>query len=195
MIRLLQKVQFRLQFEILAHDVGAVTAGENDFEIGPLKPQPLRQFAAIHVAGHHEVGEEQIDIRFVLLPDHSGIVAAAGLQNPVSMFLKNAGDEFAHGALILDEQNSFRAAAHTDQRRRFFRLDFFRADVRNINAKGRAFANGAFNFNPTLMLLDDAVNGGQPKAGAFADVFGGEKRFKNALKIFRFNPAAGICFC
>ena len=42
------------------------------------------------------------------------------------------------------------------------------------------------------MLLNDSENGCQSKSGAFADVLGGEERFKNLRKDFTRNAGAGV---
>ena len=47
----------------------------------------------------------------------------------------------------------------------------------------RAVTDFAVDIDPALMLLHDAEDGGQSKAGAFADILGGEEGFKNSRKI------------
>ena len=61
-------------------------------------------------------------------------------------------------------------------------------------AKGSAFADGAFDLNPALMLLNDAVNRGEAEASAFANFLGGEKRLKDARNVFRWDAASGVGF-
>ena len=72
----------------------------------------------------------------------------------------------------------------------------FSSDVpgqsRQIDAEGRPVTDFAIDVDPALMLLDDAEDGRQPKAGAFADRFGGEERFKNLRQNFRWNAAAVV---
>ena len=58
--------------------------------------------------------------------------------------------------------------------------------------KGGSLAGLAFNFNPALVLLDDAIDGRQAKTGAFADGFCREKRLKNMRQLFGVNARAGI---
>ena len=82
------------------------------FKSGLLDPKFFREVMAVHVAGHDEVGEQQIDFVFVLVPDFERFGAAGGLQNLVAVFLEDAGDEFAHGFFVLDEQDGFGAAAN-----------------------------------------------------------------------------------
>ena len=192
LVRFLQIIQLRLQLEILAHNVGAVAAGKNNFQPGPFGPEFFRQFPAVHVIGHHEVGEQQGDFVLVLVPDLKGFDAIAGRQNFVAVFLEDARNEFPHGLLVFNEQNGFSAAANGDLCRRLFRFGLCRAHIGNVNAERRAFADGAFDLDPALVLFDNAINRRQAQAGAFADFLGGKKRLKDALEIFRRNAAAGV---
>ena len=42
------------------------------------------------------------------------------------------------------------------------------------------------------MLFDDAVDGGQAQPGAFANILGGEKGFKDVFQSGRVHPTAGV---
>ena len=64
--------------------------------------------------------------------------------------------------------------------------------AREINAERRSVTDFAIDIDPALMLLNDAKDGGQSQAGAFADIFGGEERFENLWKNFRWDAAAGV---
>ena len=55
--------------EVLADDFWAVTAGKDDFEVGLAFAELRGHFGAGHAFGHHHVGEEQIDLPVVLLPE------------------------------------------------------------------------------------------------------------------------------
>ena len=55
-----------------------------------------------------------------------------------------------------------------------------------------SLADFAVNIDPALMLLNDAKHGGQPQAGAFADILGGEERFEDPRQNFRRDAAAGV---
>src|ERR1035437_3308620 len=62
----------------------------------------------------------------------------------------------------------------------------------HTTAGAAAVAGLAVDFNPALMLFDDAVDGGQAEAGALAHFLGGEERFKNALERAVIHAAAGV---
>ena len=66
------------------------------------------------------------------------------------------------------------------------------AAARYEHLKGRSFAHFAFHFNPTLVLFDDAINCGQPQAGAFPHLLGGKKWFKDAAQVLRSDTAAVV---
>src|SRR5258706_8742353 len=116
------------------------------------------------------------------------------LDNLLAVFMQDQGDEFAHGFFILEEQDGFAATANGQPGRGFFRLRFPRADVGDIDAKSGALADLAFDFNPALVLFDNAVNGGKAEAGALADVLGGEERLEDAGDVFLRDAAAGVGF-
>lgn len=50
----------------------------------------------------------------------------------------------------------------------------------------------AFEVEPAVMLADDAVDDGEAKAGAFADLFGGEEGFEDFILDFFGDAATGI---
>ena len=63
---------------------------------------------------------------------------------------------------------------------------------REINIEGGAVAGFAGGFDPALMLVDDAVNGGQAQAGTFADFLGGEKRLEQVAQRNGIHAASGV---
>ena len=62
------------------------------------------------------------------------------------------------------------------------RADRRRGDGREKDAERGAVAQLALDFDPALMLLDDAINRRQPQAGALADFLGGEERLERCGK-------------
>ena len=87
------------------------------FQSGLLGPEFFGKgfVATFMFAGHDEVrGGAAGRCHFVLvfLPDTKRVVAAAGLPDFVALILEQAGDEFAHRALVLNQQNGFGAAAN-----------------------------------------------------------------------------------
>ena len=65
-------------------------------------------------------------------------------------------------------------------------------EPRKINVERRSMTNFAVGVHPAFMLLNDAENGGQTEAGAFAGILGGEEGFKDARKNFRRDATAGV---
>ena len=60
------------------------------------------------------------------------------------------------------------------------------------NGEGGAGAGLAFDDDPALMLLDNAIDGGQAQAGALADFLGGEKRLEEMAQGGVVHAAAGV---
>ena len=98
--------------------------------------------------------------------------------------LSNCGTWFqniAQSLLVFYDENRFIAAGHRFLRRgREPRLrNFDRA--RKINLKRGARARIALNFDPTLVLLHDAVNRRESESRALADFFRGEERLEDSI--------------
>ena len=55
-----------------------------------------------------------------------------------------------------------------------------------------AFTDGAFHADLATMRLDNAIAHREPQAGAFANLFGGKERVKNALQIGLWNATTVV---
>ena len=55
-----------------------------------------------------------------------------------------------------------------------------------------ALADLARDFDPAVVLRDDAVNRGEAEAGAFADFLGGEERLEDVAERLGVHAAAGV---
>src|ERR1051326_3963695 len=64
-----------------------------------------------------------------------------------------------------------------------------------MDAKTAPLAHLALDFQPTVMLLDDTVNGGKPQTGATANWFGRKERFENPAERRLVHAATGVCDC
>ena len=73
-------------------DDGAPGVARNveDAHLGPQGREALGQLAAAH-AGHHHVGEQQMDLGLVLLADEEGLAAVLRVEDVVAFVL---GGEF-----------------------------------------------------------------------------------------------------
>ena len=65
-------------------------------------------------------------------------------------------------------------------------------DLRQVQGKHRALAQGAGYIDIASRLLGEAEYLGQPQPRAFAHGFGGKKRFENALDGVAGNAGAGV---
>ena len=65
-------------------------------------------------------------------------------------------------------------------------------DVDAAEAMGRALADELLARGADAVLLDDAVGGGEPEAGALALFLGGEEGFEDFVHDFGEHAAAGI---
>ena len=144
-------------------------------------------------AGHDHIGQQQVHFSLAGLPYFQGFHAGFRLQNAIIIFLEHLGHEFAEHRLILHQQDGFPPAARDLERFILVvRLDGNRVQRGKENAEGGALADFAGHLHPALMLFRDAVNGGQPQAGAAADFLRGKERFKDARERFCVHAAAGV---
>lgn len=60
------------------------------------------------------------------------------------------------------------------------------------NLEAGAFAEFALHVYVAAVILDDAVADGEAEAGAFADLFGGEKRIVDFGEVFGGDAAAAV---
>src|SRR5208282_2171559 len=107
--------------------------------------------------------------------------AVIRLDDGIAMFMEELASKGAHGLVIFDEQNGSPFALGRDLVR--FGLGG-EADlvigVGKIDLESRSVTELAINKDMSSALLDDAVDGGEAKTGAFAQLFGGEEGLKDA---------------
>ena len=75
---------------------------------------------------------------------------------------------------------------------RLNRLGFVRRRGGKVDFESRPHAGLAADFDPALMLLDDAINGCESKASSFAHLFGGKERLKDSLQRIGIHAATGV---
>ena len=63
-----------------------------------------------------------------------------------------------------------------------------------VNLEGRAFPWFAVDVDEAVVLLDDAVDRGQPQAGSLPHLLGGEKRFEDLVEGFLVHAAAVVAY-
>src|SRR6185369_972439 len=112
--------------------------------------------------------------------------------NAITVAGENIDHELAHRLFVFDQQDGFVAAADrngfeigSEGNRRL-------VGARQINMEGGADVQLAFDFNPALMLFNDAEYGCQAEAGAATDFLGGKERFENVRKVRRGNAFTGV---
>src|ERR1019366_6950063 len=138
-------------------------------------PELSRHVDSSHAFRHDHIREKQINAAVVLVPRFKSLDPGGGLDDAVLIMPQNITYEFTQHRLVFHQENRLLAAA--DERRSgrgFGRHVVFPTSGRKIDSERGATANLAVDFNPTPVLLDDAVHGCQPKSGPFANFFGRE---------------------
>src|SRR5260221_10048254 len=149
------------------------------------------QFAAAD-AGHHDVGDKNVDVFLEVLGDAEAALAIFSFEHLVTTRGQGYAHQFADGFLVFHQQDGFASAYFALLDFGGFQLfgGFFHA--RQINMESRARSGLAFGENVSIALLDDAVNGREAEAGAFSLFLGGKERFKDAGLSFLVHAVAGI---
>jgi hypothetical protein len=161
---------------------------------GRMRRTCAHQGGAVHV-GHHHVGDE----RWIgALPERTMLqrfFAAGGFDHVVAAHAQRPRRKAAHGFFVFDQQDRVLAG------------DVARGGAFGFGA-GAAFSIGRWRGRkmrnvvplPTSRihrdeaagLLDDAVDGGQPQAGALAHRLGGEEGIENLAEDFLGDAGAGV---
>jgi len=160
-------------------------AGEvKDFYFGTLGQKLFDEFVSAE-AGHHNVGDDEMNCVGVSGGEGKSCVSVAGFEDAIATAGEGFADELADRLFVLDQKDSFGSAGRGER-------DWVGAggsagfvDAWKINRESGAAAEFTLNEDVAAALLDDAVNGGESKAGAFAFFFGGKKRLEDASLAFR----------
>src|SRR2546423_11550587 len=92
---------------------------------------------------------------------------------------KETAHQFADWGLVFDDQDGFGTATHLLLNGRDL-LGRWRgiSGAGEKNLEGRAATDLTFNFDPSLVLFNDAINSSQTQARALADFLGREERLE-----------------
>ena len=126
------------------------------------------------------------------LPDFQGFRAGTGLQDTIAKAFEEQTGDRAQGLFIFDQQDGFVAAGRLGLRRPVVQSRAGTFQGREVDSECGADANLTGHLDPTLVLLDNAIDGGEAQTGAFADSFCREEGFEDAGHVFRGNAGAGV---
>ena len=101
----------------------------------------------------------------------------------IALDLEHLNHHLAQGLFIFGHEDGFAPGAQRGVHGRLRFLGWLLAR-RKIDAESGALIRFALHLQPALMLPDNAEDGGQAQAGAFAGGFGGEERFKDPVENF-----------
>src|SRR5207245_1854874 len=147
---------------------------------------------ASQTARHNDVGEQQLDLGRARGPEVEGFLNGGGVPNAVALSFEDAAGEEPDGGIVFGEEDLFGAAAWRGFGSGEGGLGWRRGDGGKKDFEGSAGFRRTGNFDPTQVLFNDAIDGSQTKAGAFAEFFGGEEGLKDARQMFGRNAGAGI---
>src|SRR5262249_9166038 len=134
-------------------------------------------FASIQLR-QDNIQKDQINGVAVSFEDVDRLLPIFCRQHAVSETLQYLLGRVAQVVVVFRDENAFRSPAHGEYGL-FFSYVGRTVAKRQVNAEGRSQARRAVHVNEALVLLDDAVDGGQSQTGAAAGLFCGKERLEN----------------
>ena len=178
------------------HDgVAGVAGGEQHLQPGPAPQRLVGELAAVHAAGHHHVGEQQVDRRRRVeqrraRPRRCGASARDSRARSGSRRCRRAARRRPRPPGCVSRADRARGAAAAA------RLPTVGAScaamARQVDLHRRAFADLAVDPHMAGRLPHEAVDLAQAEPGALADLLGGEERLEGALQR-RLRPCRRRC--
>ena len=85
--------------------------GVKDLNIGPLPSCPFSELEAVGLAGHHDIGEKEVD-RQTLIQYGKGDAASRRLHHAIAVVPQHIHGDFANVVFILDDKNKRSLGQH-----------------------------------------------------------------------------------
>jgi len=174
-----------------AVELFGVSGHEDDFKLGEFFLNATSEFGTSH-AGHHDIGDEKMDGVLEAFGNFEGFDPVGCGKDLIAGGLQEFASEGADGVFVFDEKDSFAMLGGRGKGLRSRGDGQLFLSNGEIYFKASAGAQRGFDVNVAGALVDDAVDGGETKAGAFARSFRSEKWFKDASLGFRGHAEAGI---
>jgi hypothetical protein len=152
--------------------------------------EPVREFRTGH-DGHHDVGQQEVDPAAMVTGETQCVSATGGDEDLVTSVAQNFRGHLAHRRIILDKQDRFAPGTEVECFLHGVRMRRLR-NPRQERIKGAPRTHFAFDPDIAAALLRDAVNGGEPEAGAFAFFFRRKKWLENTRTRFRVHAVSRV---
>src|SRR5215467_4700145 len=108
-----------------------------------------------------------------------GVLCRATFENFIAISFQNHLDQRAHAILILNQQDSLRAAVRFNTWLDYICVLDGLIYLRQVDSERSALTNIAEGPNVSATLLHDSIHGGESEPGSLADWFGGKERLEN----------------
>ena len=119
---------------------------------------------------HHYVSDQQVNIFRMLLDKLYGVHRSMRRKDRVAQIFENHLTEVQDRFIVFDQQDGFRACPALAGCLLRRDLSGFSLEPRQVDSKCGSFPRFACNINKTVVLFDDAVDGGQSQSGSLAHV-------------------------
>ena len=181
--RFLNEIYSFVQNAPMGYHVGGIARHIQALEVRPEGAKLFCQFSAVHLR-HHHVRDQQVKISRMLLGKMDGVYWSMRRKHRVTQVFENHLAEVQDRFIVLDQQDGFRACRALAGHLPRGDLCGFSLEPRQVDFKRGPFPRFAGNINKTVVLFDDAVNGGQSQPGSLAQFLGGKKRLEDILAHF-----------
>ncbi|MFM1944853.1 MAG: hypothetical protein RI897_3835 [Verrucomicrobiota bacterium] len=91
-------------------DLGAIAAGDDDFEGGFLLLELFGELESGDAFGHDHIGDEEVELVLVLVPEVEGLGCIGGGGDLVTEGAEAFGHGVAEGGFVFDDEEGFGAA-------------------------------------------------------------------------------------
>ena len=166
--RLLEKGDARVEDAVLEDGVVGVAGHEEHLHLRPQRREALGELPPAH-AGHHDVGQQQVDLRPVLLADEQRLAAVRRLEHDVAVAPKDASARRRAPGRRPRRAGSSRCPRPDSGGGRCDGATCGgTADAREVDLERRALARLAVDPDVPPALLDDPEDRREPEARALA---------------------------
>ena len=145
--------------------------------LGEISPRRSASARAVD-AGHHHVGQQQVDARRVPRADTGRLRRILDREHLVAVGLQHQPHELAHAGVVLDDHDRLRAAARPRVAAVGLGVGARARGDRQVDLERRAAPGLAVDVDPAAALLDHAEHGREPEPGALAGGLGRVERLE-----------------
>src|SRR3990172_7387635 len=179
-----------LEDTVMDHGIVGVAGRVQNAHRGTQRSHAVGEDSAAHPR-HDHIGYQQMDRLRMSLEELEGLGSVAGGEDIVAAALQDRAGELEQIRIVLHHQNRL-ASARDRSRRIRSELLGSAVDLGEVDHERGPFPGLALDPDVPAALFDDAVDGGEPEAGAFSFLLRREERLEDAGTVLLIYPLSGL---